>query len=111
VNEGEGELSQSADVKVIQPALGIDEWEIVLVNNKGSANCTSLVQSKLSHTVEGDKVPVTHIRKHAGEDSLAFFCLEQRQMDFLKHSGDGSTSGFSVQWFNKLHPSHPEGLL
>ena len=62
MNEGEVELSQSADVKVIQPALGIDEWEIVLVNNKGSANCTSLVQSKLSHTVEGDKVPVVHIK-------------------------------------------------
>lgn len=32
VNEGEGELSQSADVKVIQPALGIDDTK--------TANCT-----------------------------------------------------------------------
>lgn len=49
-----------------------------LVNNRGSANWTGPAQSKLLCTVEGDKVPVVHIKIMLGK-SLGYYCLRQRQ--------------------------------
>lgn len=39
----------------------------LLLNTRGSANQASLSQSKLLHSIEGDKVPVAHIKNRLGK--------------------------------------------
>lgn len=52
---------------------------IWLVNTRKSGEWAGPAQSKLSHTVEGAKVPTVHIPNYIVEGNLGCSCLRQRQ--------------------------------
>ena len=48
-----------------------------LVNTRGSTNWAGSAQLKYLHTVEGDKVPVVHMKNMIG-NSLGYSCYQQK---------------------------------